>query len=59
MPTVLAHAVVTEHATRHGGQTERVVKFAIGEQTSVRRDPRAVEFKLQTSVIGLRCGLIV
>jgi hypothetical protein len=38
MPTVLAGPRIGEHLTGQRGQSERVVKFAIGEQSSVGGD---------------------
>ena len=35
MPTILATACVGQNITRHLGQTECVVEFAIGEQPSI------------------------
>ena len=43
MATILARARISEHLTRHRCQPERVVKFAIGEQSSIGGDQRSRE----------------
>ena len=47
---VLATAAVEELRDRHVGEPEGVVQLAVGEQTAVRGDPRAVEFELDPAV---------
>jgi hypothetical protein len=43
-------AVAGEHAARQRGQSEGIVEFAIGEQTSVGGDPRSAELEIQAAV---------
>jgi hypothetical protein len=47
VPAVLARAGVCEPRTRHRAEAERVVQFAVGEQTGVRRDDRAAKLERQ------------
>src|SRR5271156_5868634 len=41
---------VGEHVTSHHGQPERVVEFAIREQTSIGRDDGSTKLKHQSAV---------
>ena len=50
MPTILAGAGVSEHLARHRRQSERVVEFAIGEQSCVGGDHRSAKLKHQSAV---------
>ena len=50
MAAVLASARVGEHLARHRGQTERVVKFAIGEQSGIGGDHGAAKLEHQAAV---------
>jgi len=50
MPTILAGARVGEHLARHRRQSERVVEFAIGEQSCVGGDHRSAKLKHQSAV---------
>jgi hypothetical protein len=50
MPTVLARASVSEHLIRHHTEAERVVEFAIGEQSGVGGHDRTEEMKYQSPV---------
>ena len=47
---VLATAALRQRRTRQIGQPERVVEFAVGEQSGVGGDAAAVEFQLQAAV---------
>ena len=47
---VLARERVNEFIADHAGQTKSIIEFAIGKQTSVRRDPGTVELQLQATV---------
>ena len=50
MPAVLAGACVGERLARHGAQAERVVQFAVGEQSGVGGDDRTAKLKHQSAV---------
>ena len=50
MPAVLAGARVGERLARHRGQAERVVEFAIGEQSGIGGDHRAAKLQHQPAV---------
>ena len=50
MPAVLAGARVIETIANHVGQPERVIEFAIGEQSGVGGDPGAMKLELQAAV---------
>jgi hypothetical protein len=50
VPAVLARAVVCEPRTCRRAEAERVVQFAVGEQTGVRRDDRAAKLERQPAV---------
>jgi hypothetical protein len=47
---VLASTAFHQGRTRQIGQPERVVQFAVSEQSGVGGDPAAVEFQLQAAV---------
>ena len=47
---VLATAAVEELRDRHVGEPERIIELAVREQTAVRGDLGAVEFKLDPAV---------
>jgi hypothetical protein len=50
MSPILACACVGEHVPRHHAETQGIVKFAMGQQSGIGGDPRAMELKLQTAV---------
>ena len=50
MSPVLSGAGVGERFARHGGKTERVVEFAIGEQSRIRSDHRSAKLEHQATV---------
>ena len=50
MATILAGARISEHLTSQRSQPERVVKFAIGEQTSIGGDRGAAKLERQAAV---------
>ena len=50
MAAIPAGACVGEHVARHRAETESVVEFAIGQQSGIGGDPRAMELKLQAAV---------
>jgi hypothetical protein len=50
MPAVLACASVSEHLARHHTEAERVVEFAIGEQSGVGGHDRTAKLKHQSPV---------
>jgi hypothetical protein len=50
MATVLPGACVGQHLTCHCPETEDIVEFAIGEQSGIGGDPRAMKLKLQATV---------
>ena len=50
MAAILARARVGERLTRHRGQAERVVEFAIGEQSSIGGHNGATKLQHQTAV---------
>ena len=50
MAAVLAGACVGEDVSRDCAEAEGVVEFAVGEQSRIGGDPRAVELKLQAAV---------
>ena len=46
MTAVLAGTRVGQHVARHHAETQGIVKFAIGQQSGIGGDPRAMELKL-------------
>ena len=50
VPAVLARAGVGEPLACHRAQAERVVEFAVGEQTGVRRHDRTAKLERQPAV---------
>ncbi len=50
MATVLASARIGEHLTGQRSQPKRVVKFAIGGQSSIGGDDRATKLQAQATV---------
>jgi ABC-type Fe3+ transport system substrate-binding protein len=47
---VLAGAAVGQPFARHRAEAKRIVEFAIGEQTGVRRDDRTAKLQRQPAV---------
>ena len=50
VPTILASACVGQHITRHRGQTEYVVEFAIGQQPGIGGHHGAAKLEHQAAV---------
>jgi len=50
VPTILASACVGQHITRHHGQAECVVEFAIGQQPSIGSHHGAAKLQHQAAV---------
>jgi hypothetical protein len=50
MAAILTGARISEHVPRRGAEAESVVEFAIGQQSGIGRDPRAMELKLHAAV---------
>jgi hypothetical protein len=50
MASVRAGAGVRQHLSRGLAQTKGIIKFAAGQQTTIRRDLRSVELQLETAV---------
>jgi hypothetical protein len=50
VPTILASARVGQNVTRHRGQAEYVVEFAIGEQPSIGCHHRTTKLEHQAAV---------
>jgi hypothetical protein len=48
----LATAAVEELRDRHVAKAEGIVEFAVGEQATVRGNPRYMEFELDTAIEG-------
>ena len=50
VPDIPSPPAVGQNTVRHCGQVEGIVEFAIGEETGVRGDARAVELQFQSAV---------
>jgi hypothetical protein len=50
IPAVPARAGVSEHLARHHCQAERVIEFAICEQSGIRSDHRSTKLERQFAV---------
>jgi len=50
MPAIPARACVGEHLARHIAETERVIEFAIGQQSCIRSDHRSAKLEHQSAV---------
>jgi hypothetical protein len=50
MTAVLAGARIGEHLTRHPAQAERIIEFAIGQQSSIGGDDGAAKLEHQAAV---------
>ena len=50
VPAIPADARISEHFARHRAETERVVEFAIREQTGIGRDDGSTKLKHQSAV---------
>ena len=50
MASVRAGAGVRQHLSSGLAQTKGIIKFAAGQQTTIRRDLRSVELQLETAV---------
>jgi hypothetical protein len=50
MPTVLAAPRIGKHLACQRGQSERVIKFAIGQQSSIGGDHRAAKLQRQAAL---------
>ena len=50
MSPILAGACVGKHVPRHRAEAKSVVEFAIGQQPSIRSDPRTMELQLQAAI---------
>ena len=50
MAAVPAGARIGEHVAGHCAETEGVVEFAIGQQSGIGGDPRAMELQLHAAV---------
>jgi hypothetical protein len=50
MPAVLAGARVGEHLAHHRAEAERIVEFAVGQQSSIGCDDRPSKLERQSAV---------
>jgi len=50
MPAVLACARINQNVTDHVGQTEGIIEFTVGKQSSVGGDPGTMKLQLKATV---------
>ena len=50
MSPILAGTRIGQHVARHRAEAQGIVEFAIGQQSGIGGDPRAMELKLQAAV---------
>ncbi len=50
MAPILAGPRIGQHVARHRAEAEGIVEFALGQQSSIGGDPRAVELKLHAAI---------
>jgi len=50
MPAILAGARISEHLARYRAEAERIVEFAVGQQSSIGCNDRASKLERQSTV---------